>query len=133
MWLKFSGSREIGPLQPSIYVVIEFLHDLYKSGIQYSGIQTARSALSGFLSLCSESQVDIGNSVLVKKFMRGVFNKRPALPKYRTTWNPDIVLNYLSSLSSILWIFYVFVLSCVCYVFVRVCFYVLRGHLQGKG
>ena len=74
--------------------------DLYKSGVQYSGIGTARSALSGFLSLCSEGQVDIGNSVLVKKFMRGVFNKRPALPKYRTTWNPDIVLNYLSSLIS---------------------------------
>ena len=50
--------------------------------------------------MCSEGQVDIGNSVLVKKFMRGVFNKRPALPKYRTIWNPDIVLNYLSSLSS---------------------------------
>ena len=48
----------------------------------------------------SEGQVDIGSSVLVKKFMRGVFNKRPALPKYRTTWNPDIVFNYLSSLSS---------------------------------
>ena len=32
--------------------------------------------------------------------MRGVLNKRPALPKYRTTWNPDIALNYLSSLSS---------------------------------
>ena len=29
----------------------------------------------------------------------------------------------------ILWIFYVFVLSCVCYVFVRVCLYVLCGHL----
>ena len=26
-----------------------------------------------------------------------------------------------------------FVLSCVCYVFVRVCLYVLRGHLLGKG
>ena len=33
----------------------------------------------------------------------------------------------------ILWIFYVFVLSCVCYVFVRVCLYVLCGHLLGKG
>ena len=33
----------------------------------------------------------------------------------------------------LLWIFYVFVLSCVCYVFVRVCFYVLCGHLLGKG
>ena len=63
-WLKISGSREIDPLQPSIKVVIDFLYDLYKSGgVQYIGIGTARSALSGFLSLCSEGQVDIGNSV----------------------------------------------------------------------
>ena len=33
----------------------------------------------------------------------------------------------------LLWIFYVFVLSYVCYVFVRVCLYVLCGHLLGKG
>ena len=33
----------------------------------------------------------------------------------------------------LLWMFYVFVLSCVCFVFVRVCFYVLCGHLLGKG
>ena len=33
----------------------------------------------------------------------------------------------------LLWIFYVFVLSCVCYVFVRVCLYVLCGHLLGEG
>ena len=32
----------------------------------------------------------------------------------------------------LLWIFFVFVLSCVCYVFVRVCLYVLCGHLLGK-
>ena len=30
-------------------------------------------------------------------------------------------------------VFYVFVLSCVCYVFVRVCLYVLCGHLLWKG
>ena len=29
--------------------------------------------------------------------------------------------------------FYVFFLSCVCHVFVRVCLYVLCGHLLGKG
>ena len=33
----------------------------------------------------------------------------------------------------LLWIICVFVLSCVCYVFVRVCLYVLCGHLLGKG
>ena len=56
--------------------------------------------MSGFLGLCSEGKLGIGNSVLVKRSMRGVFNKLPVLPKYRTTWNPDIVLNYLLSLSS---------------------------------
>ena len=33
----------------------------------------------------------------------------------------------------LLWIFYVFVLSYVCFVFVRVCLFVLCGHLLGKG
>ena len=33
----------------------------------------------------------------------------------------------------LLWIFFVFVLSCVCYVYVRVCLIVLCGHLLGKG
>ena len=33
----------------------------------------------------------------------------------------------------LLWKFYVFVLSCVCYVFVHVYLYVLCGHMVGKG
>ena len=33
----------------------------------------------------------------------------------------------------LVWIFYVFVLSYVCHVFVRVCLFVLCGHLLGKG
>ena len=39
----------------------------------------------------------------------------------------------LENSTCFLWIFYVFVLSCVCYVFVCVCLYVLCGHLLGKG
>ena len=38
-------------------------------------------------------------------------------------------LNDRSKAVLLLWIFYVFVLSCVCYVLVRVCLYVLCGHL----
>ena len=41
--------------------------------------------------------------------------------------------NRTSKAVLLLWIFYVFVLSCVCYVFVRVCLYLLCGHLLGKG
>ena len=79
-WLKFSDSRQIDLLQPTINVIIEFLYDLYKSGIQYSGIGTASSALSVFLSLCSEGRIDIKNSVLVKKFMRGVLTSGRVYP-----------------------------------------------------
>ena len=57
------------------------------------------------------------------------------------TWHPPISVlsppvKYFTDRSKavlLLWIFYVFVLSCVCYVFVRVCLYVLCGHLLGKG
>ena len=48
------------------------------------------------------------------------------------TWK-KIVGSDRSKAILLLWIFYVFVLSCVCYVFVRVCLYVLCGHLLGKG
>ena len=54
---------ENDPLQTSINVVNEFFYDLYKSRDHFSGIGTAKSDLSGFLSLCSGVQIDLGNSV----------------------------------------------------------------------
>ncbi|MEW8542137.1 MAG: tyrosine-type recombinase/integrase [Candidatus Thiodiazotropha sp.] len=35
---------------------------------------------------------------MIKRFMKGIFNKRPSLPKYTSIWNPDIVLRHLKSL-----------------------------------
>ena len=35
---------------------------------------------------------------LVKRFMKGVFELRPAFPKYVVTWNVDLVLRYLELL-----------------------------------
>ena len=46
---------------------------------------------------------------------------------------PVKYFTYRSKAVLLLWLFYVFVLSCVCYVFMRVCLYVLCGHLLGKG
>ena len=51
-------------------------------------------------------------------------------------WYNRLPVKYFTDRSEavlLLWILYVFVLSCVCYVFVRVCLYVLCGHLLGKG
>ena len=59
---------------------------------------------------------------------------RVRLARRETGFSPPV--KYFTDRSKavlLLWIFYVLVLSCVCYVFVRVCLYVLCGHLLGKG
>ena len=35
---------------------------------------------------------------LVKRFMRGVFNKRPSLPRYTATWDAGLVLDWFEKL-----------------------------------
>ena len=42
-------------------------------------------------------------------------------------------LAHFCRIDVLLWIFNVIVLSCVCYVFVHLCLFVLCGHLLGKG
>ena len=67
--------------------------------IGYSGINTARSALSSVLTVhdCST----FGTHPLVKRFMKGVFENRPSLPRYTCTWDVSTVLKFLSSLPNL--------------------------------
>lgn len=73
--------------------LIRYLTLLYDRGLGYSAINTARSAISTMSSLLSNSQV--GCDALVTRFMKGVFNSRPSLPRYSHTWDPDIILRKL--------------------------------------
>ena len=59
----------------------------------------------------------------------------PSNPAHEVTFLPNYVKYFTdhSKVVLLLWIFYVFDLSCVCYVFVCVCLYVLCGYLLGKG
>ena len=73
---------------------IEFLTLLFNEGLSYSSLNTARSAISSFTWVQNKS---IGSHYLVSKFMKGVFNLRPALPKATVTWDTGIVLNFLKT------------------------------------
>lgn len=79
--------------------IIEFLTMLYKSGVGYSSINTARSALSSYLTL--GKSVSVGQLPLIKRFLKGVYNKRPIFPRYQQTWDVNLVLDYLKSLSPV--------------------------------
>ena len=96
-WLQFCSKKQINPFKANINNVLSFLTDLFKSGLGYSSINTARCALSSYFSL--DNSVNISSNVLVKRVMKGVYTPRPALPRYNVTWDVNVVLKYLKGLS----------------------------------
>ena len=73
------------------------MHDKHLS---YSTINTAKSAISTF-AVSQEKNTPIGNSELVKRFMKGLFVLNPPRPRYKAIWDVKIVLDYLSSLENV--------------------------------
>ncbi len=82
-------------MHPNISQVLDFLTKLYHTGIGYSALNTARSAVS---ALCSTNDgVPLGTLQLVRRFMKGVFNLRPTKPRYSVTWDVNKVIDYIRS------------------------------------
>ena len=78
--------------------VVEFLSYLFKNGAGYSAVNTARSALSTFL--VNEYGLTVGNSIMVKRLMKGIFEIKPPLSRYKVIWDVNIVLEYLRNFSA---------------------------------
>ena len=91
-WQKFTCERQIDSLHPPLNQVLDFLEDLFESGLSYSALNTARSALSTFISV---NNVPVGSHPYVKRFMKGVFEQRPSVSRYTKTWDVSLVLNFL--------------------------------------
>ena len=65
-------------------------------GKQYRKINTLCSAIS-----MTHNEVDgvrVGQHLMVSRFLKGVFNNRPPAPRYSSTWDVNIVQNYIMSL-----------------------------------
>ena len=96
--MSFCIQRKTDPFSPAINLTLEFLLKEFKNEGKtrgYSAMNTIRSAISSIASI--EGQ-PVGQHLLVKRFMKAVFREKPALPRYKTTWDPDVVLNHIKSL-----------------------------------
>ena len=93
---KFYCERNKDPIRPDLNDTIEFLISVFHTGVGYSSINTARSALSALIEPING--LTLGKQPIIQRHMKGLFNIRPSLPKYTTTWNSDIVLNYFDSI-----------------------------------
>lgn len=90
-WQVFCNDNNVSFFEASIPSVILFLTKAFYSGCQYGTLNCYRSALSLILG------PRISNDDRVTRFFKGIARLRPPLPKYSVTWNPSIVLNYLSN------------------------------------
>ena len=94
-FVKFCRERYTDPIQATTEMGIEFLTEYFKTGVGYSSVSSARSALLSIIKpVCN---VPFGKSPLVCRFLKGIFNIRPALPKYVTTWDVANVFTFIKS------------------------------------
>lgn len=99
MWFSFCSGQQIDPYDPPLGKFLDFLVTLYDKGLKYSTLNTARSAISAIVVLANNQT--LGSHPLVSRFMKGIFKNIPSAPKYKTTWDAQIMLNYLSGLPDI--------------------------------
>ena len=79
-WEQFCQSKGIDRLDASVENGIDFLATLFTSGLGYSAINTARSALSSVLIL--PNNITFEAHPLVAHFLKGKFELKPSLPRY---------------------------------------------------
>ena len=89
-WQLYAIQWDVDPLHPTLNHALNFLQELYEKGLGYGCINTARSALSSLIIL--DGSMTVGMHPLVQRFVKGVFQSRPALPRYTSTWDTSIVL-----------------------------------------
>lgn len=92
LWWVFCSKNNISKFNASALQVISFLNSLLLAEeVNYGSLNTHRSALSLILT------EDIGKDPLLKRFIKGVFRLRPPKPRYDTTWDPKVLLDYLKN------------------------------------
>lgn len=91
-WEIFCIERQENPFCTSVDVVIQFLTHLFESGLGYSAINTARSALAAVVQ--TNDNRSIGTHPMVVRFMKGVFELRTPQPKYQQTWDVEKLLSF---------------------------------------
>ena len=81
-------------------MAVDFLTSLYDEGLSYSSINSARCALSAILESPASAYPTFGEHPDVKRFMKGIFQSRPPLPRYCKTWDVNLVLQYIGSMGN---------------------------------
>ncbi|KAL0822303.1 hypothetical protein ABMA28_004411 [Loxostege sticticalis] len=91
LWWEYCTLNKCNTFDVSKTLVLSFLTQQFNNGCSYGSLNSHRSALSLFLN------ENIGSDESIKRLLKGAFKLKPSRPKYSSTWDPQLVLNYISN------------------------------------
>ena len=97
-WNSWCVTRELNPFSTDVQFFLDFLAELFEQGLQYRSINTIRSAVS--MTHSKVEGVPIGQHPLVSRLLKGIHNTRPPQPRYHSTWDVDVVTEFVISLGA---------------------------------
>ena len=95
-WKSWCDRRDTDPFSGPISEVANFPAQLFAEGYTYNSLNSYRSAISSVHEKIDGC--DVGQHPLVTRLLKGAFNDRPPLPRYTSTWDVQVVLDYLQAL-----------------------------------
>lgn len=94
-WVFFATRNKYDIFDPTSANVIEFLTMRFNENAGYGTLNSSRSAISLI------SKRDISKDLIISRFFKGIFRRRPSAPKYSETWNIEQVLEYVENQDNI--------------------------------
>lgn len=91
LWWQFCASTNMDNLRYDKTAVLTFLTHQFNNGCSYGTLNCHRSALSLLLGH------EVGSDDCIKRLLKGAYKLKPNKPKYTCTWNPQVVLNFISN------------------------------------
>ena len=98
-WRQYCRERNMDPFSPAAKEGINFLAGLFEKGLGYSGLNTARSTLSSIITL--SNNINHGTHPMNGRFLKGVFENRPSLPRDNSIWDVRLVLDYVKTFQTL--------------------------------
>ena len=97
LWSSWCLQRNLDPFSAAVVDVLAFLAEQFNMrGLACRTISVYKACFSQIHNAVEGQQ--LGNLSIVSRFMKGVFQLKPAVPKTCSTWSVGPVLQYLSSL-----------------------------------
>ena len=95
-WVSWWSERYHDPVSVPIADVANFLAYLFKEGYISHSLNSFRSAISSIHD--PVDGVEVSKHPTFSRLLKGAYHSRPPLRRYTTTWNVQVVLQYLDSL-----------------------------------